>query len=396
MSLPEIPSGSLKVVEYVGSTSCQMFAQCTLSVAMRLERHESLMRSLSAVIGEAAHSCIDQWIAGEGDQSERAGQAIDRTLESMRMTYQEEGRADRFHFPLPVGNRRIQKTRAEAIRLLAAVRQRKLFASQVRRPAANFKVKGGSSDQLPAALPGTGSWVGSEVWVKDPALRICGQIDLLTLGPSQAEIVDHKTGFSVSAEDDNPTLIKYSHQLSLYGLVVRNRYRLANESIKLAIWTADGIREVRFDIATAEKSVGEIRGSLDDAQPRLGSHCQRCGKRHACAAYRSDTTRLGRAIPSDGNGWSFDVWGRLIKDPVIFDDGTWQMTLLDASGRERLVTHLAARHELQDIRAGDSLALFGLKPAGYVAPEMIPPAVLRGASGDRLDESTIYRVAGAV
>lgn len=351
------------------------------------------MRPLAAVYGEAAHGAIESWVHGEVSGDARPAVLLEERLALQEEEFRRHGQRDVHHFPVPISNRLVIALRLNAIRLISRARERVRHGMLPPRGRSGHGGQASRQADLLQHGPDTPTaWTGVEVPFREPALRISGKIDLLEFCDGGVRIVDHKTGFSVMAEDDDPTLRKYALQLSVYGLVIMRRYRIPRERVELAIWAADGVRTVPFDPEGAQQVVDQIPGSLDDPQAKPGHQCQRCGKRHACSNYLSDHGRLSRPIVDGEVPWTYDVWGRLLRDPERFPDGSWQVALRDAAGRERLVTHLAARHGFDGLRVGDRVAIFGSRAAGRVAAGALPPAVLRGSSGDRLDASTAFAI----
>lgn len=394
MPLPDLPRGIIGKVEVIGATSCQTFADCPLSAALRIGRSETLMRPLAAIYGEAAHGAIEAWAHGEVSRDARPTALLEKRLALHEEEFRRNGQRDMHHFPIPASNRVVTTLRQNAICLISLACERIPYGALPPRSRSGGHGSQASRqvDFLPNGPDAPTAWTGVEVPFREPTLRISGKIDLLEFNDGRARIIDHKTGFSVMAEDDDPTLRKYALQLSIYGLVIMRRYRIHKERIELAIWAADGARPVPFDPDGAQQLVDQIPGSLDDPQAKPGHQCQRCGKRQACSTYLSDGERLSRPIADGEVPWTYDVWGRLSKNPERFPDGSWQVALKDASGRDRLATHLSARHGFDGLRIGDGIAIFGCRAAGRVAPGSSPPAVLRGSSGERLDASTSFAI----
>ena len=190
-------------------------------------------------------------------------------------------------------------------------------------------------------------------------------MDHVDLSSDEAvHIRDHKGGRIL--DRDGTVLQSIQLQLRLYGLAVLDDR--PNSRVRLSV--SNG--KQNYVIAFGDSDVDETREWLDGFLSALrpgseqlsethatpGTACSLCAHRHVCPAYRRaapqnwlDGTRDGRQ--------PLDTWG--VVTTAESSHGLTRLDLLAASSRRVRVQRLdAARHELENLKVGQGIWLFGL------------------------------------
>lgn len=217
-----------------------------------------------------------------------------------------------------------------------------------------------------ANLDGLGAW--PEVSIHSDSLRLAGRMDYVEiLSDETVWIRDHKGGRILDRDGTVHPSIQL--QLRLYGLAVLSHR--PQSQVQLTVSNGNREYEVSFDNSDIEETLSWLAGLLSAtpagveqpcaAHANPGRACSHCPHRHVCPAYHEVSPRIWREGLPDGPP-ALDTWG--VVTHAASSNGSTNLDVIAASAKRVRIHRLdTSRHQLEDVKYGQHVWLFGLATA---------------------------------